>query len=186
MNKEKYDAAVAEFDRIIEVPKSDVALSDISEEARKKAETLVKEILTYAYESGDSGKMETALLVRRHKDIIAQTLALKYQTELDNKEQEKIYNIIWAPRYHDKTVLLMSSKVVHEGDTHIEIRGGYYKGYYRIPAEVIAECRTEMKPSRAGNVNEFTVVPLDKLVKDPDAPSFDDEDFSKTIDEIFG
>ena len=47
-----------------------------------------------------------------------------------------------------------------------------------------------VKPmGRAGRImapRTFTVLLSAKLLKDPDAPSFDDEDFSKTIDEIFG
>lgn len=95
---------------------------------------------------------------------------------------DHIYHEIWEPRYHDKTVVLMTSKVAQDGDTYIEIKKGHYAGHYRIPAEVIPSCHTEWKPSRAGNTNKFTIVPLDKLVED--TPEQDD-DFLKTVDELF-
>lgn len=93
-----------------------------------------------------------------------------------------IYHEIWEPRYHDKTVVLMTSKVARDGDTYIEIKKGHYAGHYRIPAEVISDCHTEWKPSRAGNTNKFTIIPLDKL--EQDTPE-QDEEFLKEIEELF-
>lgn len=87
MIDEGFKAAIAEFDRIIAVPKSSVGLRFVSGKAVAKAEKLVKELMTLAYVSGDENKMETSQMIRRHREIITNTLALKYQKELEEQEQ---------------------------------------------------------------------------------------------------
>lgn len=72
---------------------------------------------------------------------------------------------IWEPRYKDKTVLIASSKIISEKDTELEITKGYYKGKYVAPWEVIKDCAVEKKPTKSGYEMNFTIVPLDKLVK---------------------
>ena len=89
---------------------------------------------------------------------------------------------IWEPRYHDETVLVMTSKINPYGDTLIRIQKGHYKGHYRIPAEAAKNCRTEWKMSKAGNTNKFTVIPLGMLTKD-NPPT--DDDLDKVLDALF-
>ena len=88
---------------------------------------------------------------------------------------------IWEPRYKDKTVLVMTSRLAPGEDAEIEIEKGHYAGRYHVSADDIANCATEWKESKAGNTNKFTVIPLDKLVKVEAG-----DDLSKTLDEIFG
>lgn len=75
---------------------------------------------------------------------------------------------IWEPRYKDMTVLIMTKKLKSGVDNHIEITKGAYNGKYIVPQETLAECRTEMKPTKSGYIMSFTIVPLNKLKKEND------------------
>ena len=89
---------------------------------------------------------------------------------------------IWEPRYHDKTVLVMTSRIVPGEDIYIEIERGHHKGLYWVGAEDLAKCTTELKESKAGNVNKFTVIPMSKMATVVNEDEFDD--FLKEIDEL--
>lgn len=73
---------------------------------------------------------------------------------------------IWHPRYKDKTVLLMTSKLRSGQDVKVTIAYGQYAGKYTVKAEDLAKCNTELKPNANGRIRSMTIVPLSMLIKE--------------------
>lgn len=73
---------------------------------------------------------------------------------------------IWHPRYKDKTVLLMTSKLKSGQDAKVTITCGEYAGKYTVKAEDLAKCNTELKPNANGRIRSMTIVPLSMLIKE--------------------
>lgn len=70
---------------------------------------------------------------------------------------------VYAPRYHDRTVLLAGWKVARNAPTKVRIKYGAYKGEYEVPWTKVYHSPTAQIKSKQGKLLDMFAVSLDDL-----------------------
>lgn len=70
---------------------------------------------------------------------------------------------IWAPRYHDRKVLVARYKLPCGTGVDLEIQKGACKGFYHASSELIAKSPIESMRTKSGGTIQVRAIPLDEL-----------------------
>lgn len=70
---------------------------------------------------------------------------------------------IYAPRYHDRKVLIAQYRIPYGEYIEIRILKGAYAGHYRVKRTDVFDSPVEGMTTKTGNVIAMRAVPLDVL-----------------------